>query len=633
VSASVNEVPPSRTLVRFGVFELDADSRELRKQGLKVRLQDQPFQVLQILLEHPGTVVTREELQRLIWPSDTFVDFDRGVYNAVKKLREALGDSAESPRFIETLSRRGYRFIAPVSPNGNTASSVEASSIVAERAPARTSRRTLQLSLAAGFGIVMVLAAGISVGKIWPRLTVGATPQIRSIAVLPLQNLSADPAQEYFSDGMTDALITDLAQIGSLKVISRTSSLQYKQTKKSLPEIARELGVDGIVEGTVQRSGDRVRITAQLIYGPSDKHVWANSFEGDMGDVFTLERDVTQEIARQIQAKLGNVTPEQPRPTNPKAFEAYLQGNYHLQKYSRGSGDEENKKAVDYFQQAIDADPNYALAYVGIANAYSNRFYASSQDTAIMLQAAERAVALAPNSSDAWAILAFSKSQVRDWSGAEADFQKAVALNPNNASAHVGFCQFLGVHERLDEGRKECQMAQELDPSNDHLSWILFLQGEDDHSIAIARMMLENHPDDGFSHHLLFQEYAKKGMQQESIQELEQAMTLYGFPQLATNLRRAFAVSGYSGAMREYARELEHLDATKELSMPVNLAEVYATIGDQNRAFYWLEQAYIRRDVVTPGADVDFIKSDPILVSLRSDPRFADLLHRLGLQQ
>jgi TolB-like protein/DNA-binding winged helix-turn-helix (wHTH) protein len=335
VSASVNEVPPSRTLVRFGVFELDADSRELRKQGLKVRLQDQPFQVLQILLERPGTVVTREELQRRIWTSDTFVDFDRGVYNAIKKLREALGDSAESPRFIETLSRRGYRFIAPVSPNGNTASSVEASSIVAERAPARTSRRTLQLSLAAAFGIVIVLAAGISVGKIWPRFSVGTTPQIRSIAVLPLQNLSANPAQEYFSDGMTDALITDLAQIGSLKVISRTSSLQYKQTKKSLPEIARELGVDGIVEGTVQRSGDRVRITAQLIHGPSDKHVWANSFEGDMGDVFTLEREVTQEIARQIQAKLGNpgqVTPEQPRPTNPKAFEAYLQGNYHLQK-------------------------------------------------------------------------------------------------------------------------------------------------------------------------------------------------------------------------------------------------------------------------------------------------------------
>ena len=632
----MNEVPPSRTLVRFGVFELDADSRELRKQGLKVRLQDQPFQVLQILLERPGTVVTREELQRRIWPSDTFVDFDRGVYNAVKKLREALSDTAESPRFIETLSRRGYRFIAPVSANGNTASSADASSIVAEQTPAHTSRRTLQLSLAVAFGVVIVLAAGISVGKIWPRLTVGATPQIRSIAVLPLQNLSADPAQEYFSDGMTDALITDLAQISNLKVVSRTSSLQYKLTKKSLPEIARELGVDGIVEGTVQRSGDRVRITAQLIYGPSDKHIWANSFEGDMGNVFTLERDVTQEIARQIQTRLGTpaqITLEQPRPATPKAFEAYLQANYHLHKYSRGSGDEENRKAVDYFQQAIDADPNFAPAYVGIAIAYSNRFYASNQDTTIMRNAAERAVALAPGFSDAWAILAFSKSIVRDWPGAEADYQKAVALNPNNAYAHDEFCKFLGIDGRLEEARKECQMAQELDPSNDHLSWILFLQGEYDHSIAIAKMLLGTHPDDGFSHHLLYMLYAKKGMRQESIQELEQAMMLYGLPEVAANLRRAFANSGYSGAMREYAKQLEYLDATKKLSMPVNLAEVYAILGDQDRAFYWLEQAYIHRDVVTPGADVDFTKSDPMLVSLRSDPRFADLLHRLGLQQ
>ena len=632
----MNDLPPSRTLVRFGVFELDANSRELRKQGLKVRLQDQPFQVLQILLEHPGTVVTREDLQRRIWPSDTFVDFDRGVYNAIKKLREALGDSAESPRFIETLSRRGYRFIAPVSASETAASSAQSSSILAEQIPARASRRTLQNSLAVAFGIVLVIAAGISVGKIWPRFSGGTTPQIRSIAVLPLQNLSADPAQEYFSDGMTDALITDLAQIGSLKVISRTSSLQYKQTKKSLPEIARELGVDGIVEGTVQRSGDRVRITAQLIYGPSDKHIWANSFEGDMGNVFTLERDVTQEIARQIQTRLGTpgqITLEQPRPATPKAFEAYLQANYHLHKYSRGSGDEENKTAVDYFQQAIDADPNFAPAYVGIAIAYSNRFYASNQDTTIMRNAAERAVALAPGFSDAWAILAFSKSIVRDWPGAEADYQKAVSLNPNNAYAHDEFCKFLGIDGRLDEARKECQMAQELDPSNDHLSWILFLQGEYDHSIAIAKMLLGTHPDDGFSHHLLYMLYAKKGMRQESIQELEQAMVLYGLPEVAANLHRAFASSGYSGAMQEYAKQLEFLDATKRLSMPVNLAEVYAILGDQNRSFHWLEQAYLHRDVVTPGADVDFIKSDPMLVSLRSDPRFVDLLHRLALQQ
>jgi TolB-like protein/DNA-binding winged helix-turn-helix (wHTH) protein/tetratricopeptide (TPR) repeat protein len=618
---------------RVGAWMVDPSLNSVSCDGTTVRLEPKVMQVLVCLAENAGQTISKETLFKSVWP-DTFVT-DDVLKHSIFELRRVFSDDPREPKFIQTVAKRGYRLIAPVSASGKAAPSKEASSIVAE--PKRASRRTLQLSLGGAFGIAILLGAVVSFWKIWPRFSNSdATPQIHSIAVLPLQNLSADSAQEYFSDGMTDALITDLAQIGNLKVISRTSSLQYKQTKKSVPEIARELGVDGLVEGTVQRSGNRVRITAQLIHGPSDEHVWANSFEGDMGDVFTLEHDLTQEIAQQIQARLGMTGPaslEQPRPANTKAFEAYLQGNYHLHKYGRGSGDEENKKAVDYFQQAIDADANFAPAYVGIANAYSNRFYASGQDTAIMEQAAERAVALAPGSSDAWAILGLGKSQVRDWSGAEADYQKAVALNPNNASAHDDFCQFLGVRGRLDEGRKECQMAQELDPSNDHLSWILFLQGEYDHSIAIARMMLENHPDDGFSHHLLYLVYTKKGMGQESIQELEQAMTLYGFPQLAANLRHAFAISGYSGAMREYAKELEHLDATRKLSMPVNLAEVYATVGDQNRAFYWLEQAYIHRDEVNPGANVDFIKSDPMLVSLRSDPRFADLLRRLELQQ
>jgi TolB-like protein/DNA-binding winged helix-turn-helix (wHTH) protein/tetratricopeptide (TPR) repeat protein len=618
---------------RVGAWMVDPSLNSVSCDGTTVRLEPKVMQVLVCLAENAGQTIAKETLFKSVWP-DTFVT-DDVLKHSIFELRRVFSDDPREPKFIQTVAKRGYRLIAPVSATGKAAPPKEASSIVAE--PKRAPRRTLQLSLGGAFGIAILLGAVVSFWKIWPRFSnSGTTPQIRSIAVLPLQNLSADPAQEYFSDGMTDALITDLAQIGSLKVISRTSSLLYKQTNKSLPEIARELGVDGIVEGTVQRSGDRVRITAQLIYGPSDKHIWANSFEGDMGNVFTLERDVTQEIARQIQTRLGTpgqTTLEQPRPATPKAFEAYLQANYHLHKYSRGSGDEENRTAGDYFQQAIDADPNFAPAYMGIAIAYSNRFYASNQDTTIMRNAAERAVALAPGFSDAWAILAFSKSIVRDWPGAEADYQKAVALNPNNAYAHDEFCKFLGIDGRLDEARKECQMAQELDPSNDHLSWILFLQGEYDHSIAIAKMLLGTHPDDGFSHHLLYMLYAKKGMRQESIQELEQAMMLYGLPEVAANLRRAFANSGYSGAMREYAKQLEYLDATKKLSMPVNLAEVYAILGDQDRAFYWLEQAYIHRDVVTPGADVDFIKSDPMLVSLRSDPRFADLLHRLGLQQ
>jgi len=619
---------------KVGAWLVEPSLNSVTCDGTTVRLEPKVMGVLLCLAEHPGQTVSRETLLQAVWP-DTFVT-DDVLKHSISELRRVFSDDAREPRFIHTVSKRGYRLVAPVEAlhkAGNGSSSIL-------HPAGNTSGIGRKVWIwAPAVAVAVVLSVWLITamdGRLRGWAETGSSPVIHSLAVLPLQNLSPDPAQEYFSDGMTDALITDLAQIGSVRVISRTSSMQYKQTKKSLPELARELGVDGIVEGTVQRSGDRVRITAQLIYGPSDKHIWANSFEGDMGNVFTVERDVTQEIARQIQTRLGTpgqITLEQPRPATPKAFEAYLQANYHLHKYSRGSGDEENRTAGDYFQQAIDADPNFAPAYVGIAIAYSNRFYASNQDTTIMRNAAERAVALAPGFSDAWAILAFSKSIVRDWPGAEADYQKAVALNPNNAYAHDEFCKFLGINGRLDEARKECQMAQELDPSNDHLSWILFLQGEYDHSIAIAKMLLGTHPDDGFSHHLLYMLYAKKGMRQESIQELEQAMMLYGLPEVAANLRRAFANSGYSGAMREYAKQLEYLDATKKLSMPVNLAEVYAILGDQDRAFYWLEQAYIHRDVVTPGADVDFIKSDPMLVSLRSDPRFADLLHRLGLQQ
>jgi len=621
---------------RVGAWLVEPSRNSVTCDGTTVRLEPKVMGVLLCLAGRPGQTVPRETLLQAVWP-DTFVT-DDVLKHSISELRRVFSDDAREPRFIQTVSKRGYRLIAPVEPLNGAGKGSSSATYPSAGQTSGVGRKVRILALAATVAVILsVLLIAASAGRLRARWAGGgSTPAIHSLAVLPLQNLSADSAQEYFSDGMTDALITDLAQISNLKVVSRTSSLQYKQTKKSLPEIARELGVDGIVEGTVQRSGNRVRITAQLIHGLSDKHIWANSFEGDMGDVFTLERDVTQQIAGQIQTQLGTpgrVTLEQPRPANPKAFDAYLQANYHLHKYSRGSGDDENRKAVDHFHEAIDADPSFAPAYVGIAIAYSNRFYASSQDTAIMLKAAERAVALAPNSSDAWAILAFSKSQVRDWSGAEANFHKALGLNPNNASAHDGFCTFLGVHGRLDEARKECQMAQELDPSNDHLSWILFLQGEYDHSIAIAKMLLGTHPDDGFSHHLLYMLYAKKGMRQESIQELEQAMMLYGLPEVAANLRRAFANSGYSGAMREYAKQLEYLDATKKLSMPVNLAEVHAILGDQDRAFYWLEQAYIHRDVVTPGADVDFIKSDPMLVSLRSDPRFADLLHRLGLQQ
>jgi TolB-like protein/DNA-binding winged helix-turn-helix (wHTH) protein/Tfp pilus assembly protein PilF len=625
-----------RATIRFGVFELDPESGELRKQGLKVRLQEQPFQILQILLERPGNVVTREELQQRVWPANTFVDFDQGLYNATKKLREALGDSADNPRYVETLSRRGYRFIGTV--NGNGSATLPAAEVppTSPTVETRASRRRLELGIALGLGAAALLGAVLSAmpANLWQRLSGKNTvPQIRSIAVLPLQNLSSDPAQEYFSDGMTDALITDLAQIGSLKVISRTSSMQYKQTKKSLPEIARELNVDGIIEGTVQRSGDRVRITAQLIHGASDKHLWANSYERDTRNVFALERDLTEEIAQRVQTQLTppkQAPPPQPRPIDPKVLEAYVQGNYHLNGRTRGAGDEEPKKARTYFQQAIDADPNFAPAYIGLAATHNNLSQGSSDDLPLMRKAAEKAAALEPTSSDAWSELAETKWADWDWHGSEEGYRRALALNPNNATAHDCLGSTLDVMGRLDEGWKEYEIAQELDPNHDHLADPLYQRGQYDRAIQIRQRIALRDPGDGYNHYALAMNYAQKGMYKEFAEQLETSATLVGLPDAASRFKRAYDKSGSQGVLRQWAKELERLAATKQLYFPGALAQAYAARGDKDRAFYWLEEYRQHHDLALADPTIYF-KTDPWFAPIRSDPRFTDFLRRVGL--
>jgi TolB-like protein/DNA-binding winged helix-turn-helix (wHTH) protein/Tfp pilus assembly protein PilF len=630
----VNDVPPTHAPIHFGVFELDTESGELRKQGVKIRLQEQPFQILQVLLEHPGRIVTREELKQRIWPSDTFVDFDRGLYNAIKKLREALGDSANTPRFIETLSRRGYRFIATVNGNGTGKVTETLSSAATRPGPSWN----LRIGVALGTGIIVVIAAALGAKRFSPRSAgSSAAPQIRSIAVLPLQSLSADPAEEYFSDGMTDALITDLAKIGSIKVISRTSSMQYKQTKKTLPEIARELNVDGIVEGTVQRSGDRVRITAQLIQGPTDKHLWASSYEQDVRDVFALERNLTEDIARQIQARL--ISPErppleQPKPVNPKVLEAYLQGNYHLSRYGEGSGQEETEQASKYFQEAIDGDPNFAPAYVGMAMAHDSLLLGSVEDAAITRRAAERAVELNPDYSDARRELGLVKWQPNlDWRGAEGEFRHAIALNPNNADARYQLGLLLIVMGRVNEGLQECKLAQQLNPNSDESSMCFFHARDYDTSMALQKLMLQKDPRNGYLHCFLFNNYFKKGMQKEAVEEIAACVRLFGVSDGATKIEHELAVSGPRAAIQVYAKGLEDAQAAHQVFLPGNLADAYTILGDKDRAFYWLEQAYLHREMVGIDGGVFFLGSEPMYDPLRSDPRFKDLLRRVGLLQ
>jgi len=433
---------------------------------------------------------------------------------------------------------------------------------------------------------------------------------------------------------MTDALITDLAQIGSLKVISRTSSMQYKQTKKSLPEIARELNVDGIIEGTVQRSGDRVRITAQLIHGTTDKHLWANSYERNLNDSLALERDLTQEIAHEIQAQVR--TPStgpvaQLRPVNLQALEAYLQGNYLLNRVGRGAGDESKTKAVEYFQKAIDADPSFALAYLGKAQAYGS-YRQSSENVATARKAAQRTVELDPTLSDAWVELGdIHCLHDWDWRSAEQDYRRAIAVNPNNAWAHRELGDFLSMMGRLDEALKEYQIAQERDPTQDYLSLIIYLRGDHDHAIELLRKQIESHPDEGWDHLTLHRWLAANGMHKESVQELERALTLFGFPEIATRVHRAFVTSGYKAALQEAAKQIEHLQATDKVFFPMTIAQLYAGTGNRDRAFYWMEQAYKYRDKIGGDFGLELVRLEPMLDPLRSDPRFEDLMRRVGL--
>src|SRR3984957_5251400 len=376
----MHEAHQFRGRLRFGVFELDLRSGELRKHGLRVRLQEQPFRLLEMLLERPGEVVTREELQKRLWPADTFVDFDHGLNKAINKIREALGDSAESPRFVETVSRRGYRFLAEVKdadapPVGKPELAIprQMQAEVPEGPhPADKVGEARNLSLSRTWKIsvllLLLVAAVLAFRKLHPPG--GPSPAIRSLAVLPFESLSNDASQDYFADGMTDELISDLGQISALRVISRTSVMSYKRARKPLPQIARELNVDAVVEGTVLRSGDQVRITAQLIEASSDKHLWSQSYEGQLRDTLALQNQVARAIADQIRI---NLSPREQaalrtvRVVNPEAYESYLKGRYFWNKRTADS----LKAALAYFDQAIEEDPKYAQAYSGLADTYA----------------------------------------------------------------------------------------------------------------------------------------------------------------------------------------------------------------------------------------------------------------------
>ena len=624
-------MPAPTQKVRFGVFEVDLRTGELRKHGIRIKLQDQPFQILALLLERPGEIVTREELQNKLWPADTFVDFDVGLNTAIKRLRDALGDSAESSRYVETLPRRGYRFIAVAQRIEDLANHTRS---LAEQALAALRPGKLWIALGV-VAAILILFLSLNISGFRQRfLRASAATSVHSVAVLPLENLSGDPGQDYFADGMTEALITDLGKIGQLRVISRTSVMKYKGTKKSLQEIAGELQVDALIEGTVARSGDRVRITANLVQASPEKHLWADSFERNMRNALDLQDDVSRAIANSIQIKL---TPqEQARlvnthPVDPGAYEAYLEGRYFWEKFNP----EEWQKVSEYFELAIKKDPTWALPYSGLAEVYA----VYGGNTAIPNEFCRKAKATALEALQRDSVAAEAHTILADveyfcewnWVGAEREVRRAVELNPNFARARSSHGRYLLTMDRIDEALAETKRAVELDPLAFRVRWdrwlVLYMVGQYDEAAEQCRKMQEL--DLG---QVLGQVYCgdvdvQQGKLAAGIQELEKAVTLSegNTPRAIAHLAYAYALAGRKNDAEGMLAKLNEL-SNKQHVHPDLVAGVYAGLGQKQEAFEWLEKAY-----QVHGRDLLELKYDPHFTNLRSDPRFIDLVRRIGL--
>lgn len=633
------------SVVRFGSYEVSFRTGEVRKAGMRIRIQQQPMKLLEILLERPGEVVTREELRGRVWTGESFGDFDQAVNIAIGKLRSTLGDSAENPRYIETVPKRGYRFIADVSFVDADARPKKPESAAADLGTPELRQKLPGAELAdapkgrflAARRTLVTLAVVLTVAIVaaWLFRSRTHTPAgIRSLAVLPLENLSGDASQNYFADGMTDELITDLAQISALRVISRTSAMVYKGARKPLPQIARELNVDAVVEGTVLRSGDKVRITAQLIDASTDKHLWSQSYEGELRDTLAVQNRVASAIADQIRI---NLTPQEQAAlksvevVNPVAYESYLKGRYFWNKRTA----DELRVALAYFNQAIEQDPKYARSYSGLADTYALlgdwQYAAMSPKEAFpkAKAAAIQALELDGSLGEAHNSLAFVLDGF-DWDleAAGREFRRAIELSPGYATAHHWYAWHLSLLGQYDEAIAEMRKAQSLDPLsliiNSDLAELLILAHSYDESMQQSLKTIEMDPNFALAHNQLAEAYIQKHMYEKAITELRKAVQLSGdSPTSTANLARAYVLSGKRNEAVQLLNNLKKRSDLGTSSAP-EIAMIYASLGDTDQAMDWLQKAY--SDRFNPG-----VLLRPGFDPLRSDWRFQDLVHRIGL--
>jgi TolB-like protein/Tfp pilus assembly protein PilF len=574
----VQKVAKSPRIIRFGDFELRRGTGELLRDGLKVKLSGQPIEVLLLLVEQPGELVTRERLRERLWSQHTVVEFEHSINAAVRRLREALGDRSDKPRFIETLPRRGYRFVATVS------------------GPSRES---------------------VTQPKVRPE-------KVR-LAVLPLENLSGDPGEEHFVDGMTEELITQLGGLhpARLGVIARTSMMKYKQTTKGIDEIGRELEVEYVVEGSVRRADGRVRISAQLIQVSDQTHLWAQSYERELSGILAVQSEVARAIAARIRIQLAPA----PRgrlastlPTTPEAYELYLKGRYYLNR----ANPHDHEKALEYFQQAVDKDPLYAAAYAGIADTYVFLafYHGLPREWALRARnAATKALELSPDLAGAHTSLATIKVlNDWDWAGAEAGCRRAIELEPGASEPHRTYGWLLSLLGRHEQAIAEAREGRELDPlssnANYDLAFALAVARRYDEALEQLHKVLELDPKFFRARIGLGHIYAAQSRYAEALAELAKAGAR---PEIMAWLH---ALAGREAKARKaLARALERKRAG---TSRVILSATHALLGEKDKAFECLEQAYEERDWV-----LIFLRTFFPLDPLRSDPRFQDLLRRM----
>ena len=622
---------------QFEGFQLDVARYELRRNGHVLKLEKIPMELLILLVSRKGELVSREEIIAKLWGPGVFIETEHSINTAIRKIRQTLGDDPERSRFVQTVVGKGYRFVGPINvvdlaPAADP--SLPPVSVVEEKARRNRlntiPRWALKASVAALIllGVVAVAVKYFDWGRWLPR------PPVHSIAVLPLKNLSGNPADEYFADGMTDELITNLAKISALRVSSYTSVSKYKTTSKSLPQIAQELQVDGIIEGSVVRSGDQVRITAQLIYAPRDQHLWAEEYQRYLRDVLYLQREVARDVARQVRVTL---TPNERQrlatagAVDPAAYESYLRGRSFWNQRSEAS----LLRAIDEFNKAIEVDAGYAPAYSGLADCYTTLGYLSYLDPLDAFprarDAATKALELDSSLAEAHTSLAYyDLYHAWNWIEAENEFKKAIELNPNYATAHDWYSYYLMAMGRFDEAWKEVNRAHELDPLSVTISTDIgfnyFYRRNYDEAINQLGATLSLSPKFPLAHLWLGRAYQQKKMYSEAIDEFNKTdAALPGWVVTIAGMGNAYGEWGHKAEAEQVLVRLNEMARAKYVT-PYGIALVYAGLGDKNEAFVWLNKAIEGRSHW-----LVWLNRDPRWDRLRSDSRFNELKKRVAL--